>query len=174
MASGGGYLEPGTRVYLPYLRKYFIKTDFCASCGSNAHLDLFLGPNDHEGQNLLACQEAVTRGEVKVLINPTRGCPVNTALMYANEACQLKFFPDQVPSGGSDTTDDGGDSGGGEGGVAGNGEGVGIPCRQSSDCKWCCTGKSGQNGICQTADNEDYVDQGLCCFEEIGDAKCQP
>src|SRR4051794_27168565 len=49
-ASDAGGFAPGTRIYLPYLQKYFVMEDGCVACSEDsangiAHVDLWMGPS---------------------------------------------------------------------------------------------------------------------------------
>ena len=64
----------GTRVYVPYLKKYFIMEDDCVACDADwrkgvSHIDLWIGGQGYKTVSPQA--EALTRpGSQLVLINP--------------------------------------------------------------------------------------------------------
>jgi hypothetical protein len=76
----------GTRIYIPYLEKYFILEDSCASCLSSTWVDLWIGGKGYPKRAVLEQEEYLTRlrsdGGEEVILNPARDLPVDpTPLM---------------------------------------------------------------------------------------------
>jgi hypothetical protein len=73
-------LGRGTRVYIPYMKKYFIMEDECASCNSR-HIDLWAGGSTATANAVLACEDNLTRN-ASVVVNPAKNLPVNTTPIF--------------------------------------------------------------------------------------------
>jgi hypothetical protein len=92
---------PGTRIYVPFLHKYFILEDQCAGCndvknGNAYHIDLWLGPgqpgaNDSE-QSIVSCEGKITHDSETIIMNPTSTHPVDTTPIYKNGECTVKQY----------------------------------------------------------------------------------
>jgi hypothetical protein len=65
-----GGLEPGTIVYVPYLKKYFIMEDECAEGCSQDQIDLWAGGSDDTADEVLACEDELTRDSATVIVDP--------------------------------------------------------------------------------------------------------
>ncbi|MCW0212473.1 MAG: hypothetical protein OJJ54_03870 [Pseudonocardia sp.] len=88
MASDADQIAPGTVIYYPPLKKYFVMEDQCASClGSGSFwIDLYAGGATDSGVE--DCEAALTPGgNVTIEINPPAGRPVDTTPLYANGRC---------------------------------------------------------------------------------------
>jgi 3D (Asp-Asp-Asp) domain-containing protein len=83
-------LKPGTRVYIPYMKKYFIMEDQCASC-SSTHIDLWAGGSNATKKQVLACEDALTR-HASVVLSPAKNLPVNTTPIF-NTSTRKCFKP---------------------------------------------------------------------------------
>lgn len=86
----------GTRIYVPYLEKYFIFEDSCASCSSSAWVDLWIGGKDYPEKEVLRQEDYLTRlsseGGADVIVKPTGDLRVDpTPLMEV----QLPLAPCQ-------------------------------------------------------------------------------
>lgn len=76
---------PGTKIYVPDVRRYFILEDSCASC-DGAHIDLWTGAATDRG--ILRCEDSLTRnGSRPYQINPPAGLPVSPGELYHNGRC---------------------------------------------------------------------------------------
>lgn len=86
-------LPVGTKVYYPYLKKYFIMEDDCTECdedwtgqgpdgGPNyRHIDLWAG--DSENQAILSCENSLTQnGQVPVVVDPPSDETVDTTPIF--------------------------------------------------------------------------------------------
>jgi len=80
-ASDAGVIPFGTRIYVPYLHKYFIMEDICAEAVQNpgvSHVDLWAGGDASTNVSaLLAVEDANTRDAARIIVNPDPGHPVN-------------------------------------------------------------------------------------------------
>jgi hypothetical protein len=90
----------GTRIYIPYMKKYFIHEDECTECdsdwrhGHKYRTDLWAGGDKNSLHNpekkaLLACEDALTR-HASIIVNPAPGLPVDTTPIF--NAKTLKCF----------------------------------------------------------------------------------
>ncbi len=117
-ATDASELAPGTRVYVAYLKKYFIMEDDCAECDTDwsssgkRHIDLWAGGNNNSGTALLNCEDSLTRS-ASVIVSPANNLTVDTTPLFNSSTKQC-----YIPS-----------SGGGGGGFSGNYE---IECVASS------------------------------------------
>ncbi len=85
-------IAPGTRIYVPTVRKYFLMEDSCEACENEweadrtRHIDLWAGAATDAG--VLACEEALTPpGPVTVELDPPPGRPVDTTPFYEDGRC---------------------------------------------------------------------------------------
>lgn len=75
-------IRPGTRIYIPYLHKYFIMEDGCAECeqlwndGHKLRVDLWFNGKRHTPDSAQNIADAMTDRIVPIIINPPRGLPV--------------------------------------------------------------------------------------------------
>jgi hypothetical protein len=65
---------PGTRFYIPNVRRYFIAEDTCAAChstpaGASTWVDMWVGGNGTNDAGVLACENALT-GKHTLIMNP--------------------------------------------------------------------------------------------------------
>src|SRR4051794_30955440 len=72
----------GTKIYVPYLQKYFINEDLCADAASSKsdglHVDLWAGGSKATNVNaLLAVEDANTRQSAQIILNAEPGHAVN-------------------------------------------------------------------------------------------------
>jgi hypothetical protein len=111
-SAGGATLKPGTIIYNPEVKKYFVMEDQCAECTSNylckpdfstspptrapagckidqyKHIDFWMGPSFLQSASTLnACEDNSTignpyRGTGTVIVNPPPNLPVNTKPLY--------------------------------------------------------------------------------------------
>jgi 3D (Asp-Asp-Asp) domain-containing protein len=84
-AAVEGLFEPGTKVYVPDVQRYFILEDTCATC-SGSQIDLWTGPADDNG--VISCEEALTRDSSRPYeVNPPAGLPVVAGDLYHSGKC---------------------------------------------------------------------------------------
>jgi chitinase len=92
---------PGTRIYVPYLEKYFMLEDQCADCdqgtnGNAYHIDLWMGPSSptsaDSAQSIEACEGSITHDSEQIILNPTANHPVDTTPLYQNGTCSANQY----------------------------------------------------------------------------------
>jgi hypothetical protein len=76
-----GAMPCGTIIYVPYMKKYFIREDSCASC-NGPWADLWAGGDQNSGQDILDCEDSLTRDNVDVIVNPGSGEDVDTTPIF--------------------------------------------------------------------------------------------
>jgi hypothetical protein len=90
----------GTRIYIPYMKKYFIHEDECVECdndwkhGKKFRTDLWAGGDRNSLKNpekraLLACEDSLTR-HASIIVNPASNLPVDKTPIF--NAKTLKCF----------------------------------------------------------------------------------
>lgn len=77
MATDPSELSVGTRVYLPYLKKYAVMEDWCESCVNDwkqkkYHIDIWLESSNNYKKGVIACEETFTREKTAVEIHPAK------------------------------------------------------------------------------------------------------
>ncbi|MBV9709349.1 MAG: hypothetical protein JO011_00365 [Ktedonobacteraceae bacterium] len=84
----------GTRVYVPFLQKYFIMEDDCAECDSDwsgshkYHIDLWMGPqHSSNATSLYNCEDSITRDSTQIIVKPARNLTVDTTPLFKNNKC---------------------------------------------------------------------------------------
>lgn len=94
--AGDGAYEIGTKIYVPFVQKYFIKEDQCAvswtapeGCGDVTMVDLYVGnPSDQEAAT--DCENSLTPGgDTAIVVNPPAGLTVSPEKIWdqATGAC---------------------------------------------------------------------------------------
>jgi 3D (Asp-Asp-Asp) domain-containing protein len=80
-ASDPKVIPFGTKIYVPFLHKYFIMEDICAEAVRHpgiSHVDLWAGGNASTTVSaLLAVEDANTRDAATIIVNPDPDHPVN-------------------------------------------------------------------------------------------------
>ena len=68
--GSGAEIAPGTLIYIPYVRKYFVMEDQCAECGDEwaqkmaYHVDVWMGPSYGSDDTALeGCEDDLTLGD---------------------------------------------------------------------------------------------------------------
>ena len=91
-------LPPGTRIYHPELRKYFLMEDDCAECDTDwtthhrAHIDLWAGPATTT--TVLTCEnQLTTEGRTGIEINPPPTRPVDTTPLFNEQTTTCHTGP---------------------------------------------------------------------------------
>ena len=97
-ATDKSELAIGTRIYYPYLKRYFIMEDDCTECDEDwtghgpdggpqfRHIDLWAG--DSDDPDIENCEGDLTQdGQVAVIVKPASNLPVSTVPLYANGKC---------------------------------------------------------------------------------------
>jgi hypothetical protein len=83
--------QPGTRFYLPTVKRYVIVEDSGASrapAGADTHLDMWIGGQDGTLAATNACEDSLT-GRVAAELNPPNNLPVIVGPIYANQRCNI-------------------------------------------------------------------------------------
>jgi hypothetical protein len=83
MAAGNGQMLLGTKVYVPFLQRYFILEDQCPDC-ANGHIQLWTGEETDSG--ITACERSLTRNS-SYQVGPPAGLPVVAGDLYQNGSC---------------------------------------------------------------------------------------
>jgi 3D (Asp-Asp-Asp) domain-containing protein len=84
-AAQQGQFRPGTKIYVPDVKRYFILEDTCADC-VGAHIDLWTGAATDRG--IVRCEDSLTRGGSRPYqLNPPTGLPVSPGDLYQNGHC---------------------------------------------------------------------------------------
>jgi len=84
----------GTRIYVPFLEKYFIMEDDCAECDSDwsgshkYHVDLWMGPQHPSNATALYnCEDSITRDSTRIIVKPASNLTVDTTPLFKNNKC---------------------------------------------------------------------------------------
>jgi hypothetical protein len=92
-------LAPGTLIYVPHLRKYFVMEDDCAECDTDweqqrkYHVDLWQGPQQASPQPALSdCEAMVTRESAPVVVNPPSTLAVDRTPLFVNGRCTAHVY----------------------------------------------------------------------------------
>jgi len=106
---------PGTRIYVPLVRKYFIMEDQCAECGTDwitspvhtfYHADLWMGPSvsSSDPGALNDCEDSLTLGAPRkgtgmIVVDPPPSYPVDTTTLFtaANVCTAVTYPPNTLP-----------------------------------------------------------------------------
>jgi 3D (Asp-Asp-Asp) domain-containing protein len=88
-ASDPRVFPVGTKIYVPYIKKYVIMEDLCASCSGN-HIDIWMESNNSFSSQLLACEDYWTKSKTQVEINPPNNRSFDSSLFFNknNGECQ--------------------------------------------------------------------------------------
>jgi hypothetical protein len=88
--------QPGTRFYLPTVKRYVIVEDSGASRpppGADTHLDMWIGGQDGTLAATNACEDSLT-GRVAAELNPPNNLPVIVGPIYAKNVCNIPAMAD--------------------------------------------------------------------------------
>ena len=85
LATDRNFLAPGTRVYVPALKRYYVMEDTCVECSEDwskrrLHIDLYVTGT---GRELAACEDRLTMESTEIVIDPPPNLPVK-----AGSACR--------------------------------------------------------------------------------------
>jgi len=80
LATEINFVPPGTIVYVPALKRYYVMEDTCRECSkdwllSRPHVDLYVSGT---GPELAACEDRLTMESTKIIINPSPDLPVKS------------------------------------------------------------------------------------------------
>jgi len=87
--EGKGQYPFGTRIYVPIVKRYFIREDSCAKswtapdgCGAVSHVDLYMG-NPSTTKAVLKCESRLTPdGKSAIVVNPPDGLVVDPVPLW--------------------------------------------------------------------------------------------
>lgn len=91
-------LPVGTKVYYPYLHRYFIMEDDCAECDQDwndsgkYHIDLWIGGKGGNSNDVINCEDDLTQDSAKVIVNPPSTEPVDTTPLF-NSSSNTCYSP---------------------------------------------------------------------------------
>ena len=102
--GGNAEFAPGTILYLPMVRKYFIMEDQCAECitdwnKGHYHTDMWMGPSfEQDKKPLTQCEDKLTVGTAShgtgtIIVNPASNLAVDTTPLYLNGKCTTHTYP---------------------------------------------------------------------------------
>ena len=100
-ATDKSELKVGTKVYYPFLHRYFIMEDDCVECdqdwtGSGPdggphlyHIDLWIGGQGGNSNDVINCEDDLTQNSEAVIVNPPSNEPVDTTPLFnsSNNKC---------------------------------------------------------------------------------------
>jgi hypothetical protein len=87
-------LPAGTRIYVPYLRRYFLMEDDCAVCDKDwagqgpdggphlPHIAVWVGGQGAHSADVLRCEARLARDAATVIVDPPAGEPVTTTPLF--------------------------------------------------------------------------------------------
>jgi 3D (Asp-Asp-Asp) domain-containing protein len=87
-ASDPAKISVGTRIYIPYLKKYAVMEDLCLSCVDNwrtngqGHIDVWMESDGSFPNQLFSCERKWTRQRMAVEIGPPPGKLVDTTPFF--------------------------------------------------------------------------------------------
>lgn len=115
-ATDKAELPIGSRIYYPFLHRYFVMEDDCVECDEDwssqgpdggpdfAHIDLWIGGAGANSQDVIRCEDDLTRSSAEVTLNPPDNEPVDTTPLFDSATNQCydpgSFSP---PAGGGPT-----------------------------------------------------------------------
>lgn len=78
LAADKRFLPPGTKVYVPTLKRYYVMEDTCVECSKDwrhnrPHVDLYVSGT---GEKLAACEDRLTMESAEIIVAPPVGLPV--------------------------------------------------------------------------------------------------
>lgn len=87
MASDPNVWSVGTKMYLPYIKKYVIMEDICGGCTNNKntgkyHIDIWMNSDSRNTDKLLDCENFYTRQSVQAEINPPADREVDNTPLF--------------------------------------------------------------------------------------------
>jgi hypothetical protein len=80
-------VKPGSKIYIPFLKKYAIMEDQCEECEDEWpgkwHIDVWMGPDQvSHGPELIACENALTKGSTTIWIDAPQGLEVDSTPLF--------------------------------------------------------------------------------------------
>ena len=103
-ATDQSELAPGTRVYYPYLHRYFIMEDECVECDADwnngiRHIDMWVGGQGGNTNSVINCEDNLTQGSSAVIVSPPTNEPVDTTPLF-NSSTNTCYNPSSFNGGG--------------------------------------------------------------------------
>jgi hypothetical protein len=97
-------LAPGTKVYYPYLHRYFIMQDECVACDNDwnagrSHIDMWVGGQGGNTNSVINCEDRLTQSSAPVILDPPTNEPVDTTPLF-NSATNTCYDPGSFNGGG--------------------------------------------------------------------------
>ena len=100
MAADRRVAAPGTLVYFPRIRKYYVMEDLCGACTTDAsqgrvRVDLFIGGNKAlQGSALRNCENSLTKSGYQdvAIFNPGPDYPVASTPLFTNGVCNTTTY----------------------------------------------------------------------------------
>jgi hypothetical protein len=102
-ATSKAELPIGTKVYYPFLKRYFIMEDDCVACDQDwaghgpdggpkfKHIDLWVGGQNGDPNAVINCEDSLTQSGT-VIVNPPSNEPVSTTPLF-NSSTNTCFHP---------------------------------------------------------------------------------
>lgn len=102
-ATDKAELPIGTKVYYPFLKRYFIMEDDCVACDQDwaghgpdggphfKHIDMWIGGKGGNVNKVISCEDALTQSGT-VIVNPPSNEPVSSTPLY-NSSTNTCFKP---------------------------------------------------------------------------------
>jgi len=101
LVNGAPQFKPGTKLYVPNVRRYFIVEDSCADCGKGhggyRWIDLWVDGSTSSVASADACMSKIT-GYHKVIVGPSNGYSVSYNAISKSNTC-TKVFGETVAPG---------------------------------------------------------------------------
>ena len=98
-ATDRAELAPGTRIYVPHLRKYYVMEDDCTECDTDwrqqhrYHVDLWQGPQQPSPEGPLSdCEAEVTRDSAPVVVDPPTTLAVDPTPLFSDGRCTAHVY----------------------------------------------------------------------------------
>jgi 3D (Asp-Asp-Asp) domain-containing protein len=102
LVNGVPQFKPGTKLYIPSYRRYFVVEDSCAACGKGHNgykwVDVWVDGRTSTVDSADACMNKIT-GLHKVYVNPPNGYSVPTASVIASNNACIRVRDDTLVSG---------------------------------------------------------------------------
>lgn len=100
-ATDKSELAVGTKVYYPYLHRYFIMEDDCTECDEDwtghgpdggpklYHIDLWIGGKGGNSNDVINCEDDLTQNSADVIIDPPSDEAVDTTPLFdsSDDSC---------------------------------------------------------------------------------------
>ncbi|MBV9444531.1 MAG: ricin-type beta-trefoil lectin domain protein [Streptosporangiaceae bacterium] len=125
-ATDKAELPIGTKVYYPFLHRYFIMEDDCTECDEDwtgqgpdggpglYHIDLWINGQNGNSNDVINCEDNLTQNSAPVIVNPPSNEPVDTTPLF-DSSSNTCYDPSSFNGGGG---------GGAAGTITGNHSGL--------------------------------------------------